>query len=515
VAKRTGVDRYILLPPAGVRGWGPEAAALRDLHAARSTRRPRAAMLMWRPGQARDGLFLSAGVHAPPSDGMDAVPLKVVDSIHEDGPKLVELSDQDVRRLHETVPVMRVEPNRDYTPQGAPGTLPVQLPPGGTNESAVCLRIRAGDTGGAVDGATVTALVDRTLKLGDRGVSDAQGEVKLRLGPAPVQVEELRVDPPRSGYWGASCKQVTVGPCFDVNLEPVDLSKPDVVRHFHGSPAHGRDGTGVTVGVIDTGVDLSHPDLVVTGGANTVTGEPADDYDDNGLGHGTQVAGIIAAKGTPPAGLSGIAPKTELRSYRVYAKGESVAKTYAILKALIYAVDDGCDLINLSLGAVPTDDVLREAIDDANDSGTVVIGAAGNDHRQAVSVPACYAVAVSALGRVGTYPAGALEALDEAEPCGSDPADFVAGFSNFGQDVDFIAPGVGVVSTVPGGHSPGRGTSMAAAVATGMAARLLSSQPVLLSAHADARAASIRNYLGGVAKTMGFGLDYEGYGRLA
>src|SRR5262249_13917049 len=120
----------------------------------------------------------------------------------------------------------------------------------------------------------------------------------------------------------------------------------------------------------------------------------------------------------------------------------------------------------------------EEALDDARDRGTLVVAAAGNGNRNPVSFPGAYAFAsglsVSALGRVGTFPAGSFEERHIDSPKGSaDANDFVARFTDIG-DVSLIGPGVGVVSTVPGGYGPMSGTSMACPTVTGFAARLLS-----------------------------------------
>ena len=111
----------------------------------------------------------------------------------------------------------------------------------------------------------------------------------------------------------------------------------------------GIDGTGITVAVIDTGVDFNHPDLTgwgkdgkVVGGHNFIQRDmpPLDTS-----GHGTQVAGIIAADGE----LVGIAPKARILAYKVSEDGEGVSSDL-IVRAIGMAVEDGADIINISLG---------------------------------------------------------------------------------------------------------------------------------------------------------------------
>jgi subtilisin len=236
------------------------------------------------------------------------------------------------------------------------------------------------------------------------------------------------------------------------------------------------------------------------------------------MGHGTHVAGIIAARGAPPHGLSGLAPGVTLYSFRVFGQGKRVTTNYEVVKAIIFAVEEGCDLLNLSLGGLPPDEVIRDAILDAGDQGVLVIASAGNDNRQPVTRPASYvpALAVSAFGRMGTFPAGSYEeGYVDATPPGADPADFMASFTNIGRDVFLTAPGVGILSTVSGaGYAPMSGTSMACPAVTGYAARLLSANPAVLVMPRDAqRTRAITSLLSQNAVSLGFPFDFEGFGR--
>ena len=140
----------------------------------------------------------------------------------------------------------------------------------------------------------------------------------------------------------------------------------------------GIDGEGVKIAIIDTGVDFNHPDLLgygpdgkVIGGHNFIQeGEPP--MDNNG--HGTQVAGVIAADGE----VKGMAPKAKILAYKVSEDGKAVSSDL-IIKAIEKAIEDGADIINISLGVNKTNDEIDEVVTKALDKEIFVVTAAGND----------------------------------------------------------------------------------------------------------------------------------------
>jgi len=493
MAKASETTQYVLLPERGLRTTSTAAGA-----------------------QARE-LFLGAE-KATASRGLridgNLVPLKVIDTIGPDGAKLVELSDASALAIRSLRPGVRLVPVVYYTPAIAP--IPQVESPAVTSRGraavadTVNLQVVSKKDKAPVVGAIVVAFVDFTGRTGAQGVTDSSGNVSLALGSAAIKLQRLYIYPV-DGYWSLIKKNLTVSSATQVSVAPLDLAYTDGLRFFYPNAADSA-GNGVTVGVIDTGV-ANHPDLVIAGGANTVPGEDPTNFGDNGQHHGTHVAGIIAARGKAPTGLRGVAPGVTLRAYRVFGQGSGGASSFAIAKAIDQAVTDKCDLLNLSLGGGPTDPTLKAAVDDARAAGSLCIIAAGNDSRMPVSFPARedMALAVSAMGRKGTFPTNSTEADTVAAPYGTNKKNYVADFSNVGPQIDLVGPGVGIMSTVPGGYEEISGTSMACPAVTGAAARALT--PTILkmrrnAARSDAMVAAIL----ATAKTLGFGPTFEGHG---
>ncbi|WP_329264381.1 S8 family serine peptidase [Streptomyces sp. NBC_01478] len=217
----------------------------------------------------------------------------------------------------------------------------------------------------------------------------------------------------------------------------------------------GARADGVVVAVIDTGVDLDHPDLagVLVPGRDFVDGDTRPD-DENG--HGTHVAGVIAAVSGNGIGIAGGAPGARIMPVRVLG-ADGTGDPAVIADAVRWAVGHGADVINLSLGDTgqadrlrkggPLDLALREAADRA-----VVVAAAGNDSQ------------VERVYRAGV-PAVVVEAVG--------PDGQLAAFSNAGDPRSVAAPGVDILSTLPGGYGRMSGTSMAAPHVAAEAALLI------------------------------------------
>ena len=211
-------------------------------------------------------------------------------------------------------------------------------------------------------------------------------------------------------------------------------------------------GAGVTVAVVDTGVDARHEDLagqVLTGvdlsGRTPVVGGGIDPN-----GHGTHVAGIIAAADNGVGGV-GVAPEAKILPVRVLDK-DGAGYASDVAEGIIYAVDHGALVINLSLGGPIPSSAQEAAIEYAVQKGVTVLAAAGN----------------SGPGAAPEYPAALPGVIAVAA---TTPEDQAASFSTRGAYVDIAAPGTMILSSLPGDdYAYESGTSMATPFAAGVAA---------------------------------------------
>lgn len=297
-------------------------------------------------------------------------------------------------------------------------------------------------------------------------------------------------------------------------LDAVETAQPNYLRRFCAAPddplypqqsnLHALltgdlpvgDAEGIIVAVIDSGVDYLHADVAHQIWVNTVefSGEEGVDDDANGYiddvmgwdftdapgqagsgdflrrdsdpmdesGHGTHVAGIIGAGVDNGIGIAGLAPGVCLMVLRAgfQVAGAGYLEDDDVAAAIVYAVDNGAHIVNLSLGDPSFSPLLRDVIRYAADAGVVVVAAVGNEGDDQVFYPARLeqTIAVAATSDRGR----------------------IATFSNWGPDVDIAAPGVGILSLSPGGSYVERsGTSMSTAHVSAAAALLLARWPHL------------------------------------
>jgi alpha-tubulin suppressor-like RCC1 family protein/subtilisin family serine protease len=280
------------------------------------------------------------------------------------------------------------------------------------------------------------------------------------------------------------------------------------------NPGGNRD---VVVAVIDTGVDYNHPDIkgnmwINTGevpnngydddqngfiddihGATTVgdrwngeSGNPNDDH-----GHGTHVAGIIAAQGNNEIGGAGIAYNTQIMAIKA-AQSSGALSSSDIAQAIYYAVDKGADVINMSFGGYGRSTVEEDALQVAFGT-SVLVAAAGNDGKPNLPHP----LGADMFPAAYNWVLGVMAEQQQPDVNG----DYLAGFSNWdfkaqdSHEYEVMAPGADIYSTLPNGkYAKWSGTSMAAPVVAGIAA-------LVRSKFEDKNSYSSRFIMGQIAAT--------------
>ena len=232
--------------------------------------------------------------------------------------------------------------------------------------------------------------------------------------------------------------------------------------------AKGQFGSGVTVAVLDSGLygiagGEHHEDIdpaKVVKPYNARRGEAGAETVTDDLGHGTFVAGMIFANTNNELGIAGVMPNVRLMPIKVLTKATDAAVS-DVVRAINYAVENGADVINMSLGSNDFSQTLKDACDAAVEKGVIVVAAAGNDGS---STP-CYPAAYDSVVGVGSLTKDNL----------------LAASSQYGESVYVTAPGAGVVSTTnaANGYKRSSGTSFAAPEAAALAAMARSIDPSL------------------------------------
>jgi subtilisin family serine protease len=247
-----------------------------------------------------------------------------------------------------------------------------------------------------------------------------------------------------------------------------------------------NENTSITIAVVDTGIDLDHPDLkdnLVTGVNLINPGSlPEDDH-----GHGTSVAGVIAAIGNNGKGVAGLAWKANIMPIKAI-EADGQGNEDKLGEGIVYAVDHGAKIIVLSVGLHRYSPFLGEVSEYAESKGVLLISAVGNEGK-AVKYPAAYPT-VLAVGGVGPDNKVMLE-------------------SNYGPEVDLVAPWKVYTTALGGDYEFKQGTSMGAPQVAGAAALVWSKYPTL-------KPHEVRNLLLQTAEDIeDKGWDqYAGYGLL-
>jgi thermitase len=245
-------------------------------------------------------------------------------------------------------------------------------------------------------------------------------------------------------------------------------------------------GSGVTIAVLDTGVDSTHPDLAgqLVPGRN-VLGNNSDTRDVHG--HGTWVAGVAAAAGNNTIGITGVAFNAKIMPIRI-ADESGYAYWSNMATGIVYAADHGARVANLSYNSSCGASTIISAAQYLRTKKGVLVVAAGNDAKEITDTASADVTCVSA----------------------TDSSDALTNFSNFGNLIDIAAPGEGIYATNNGGgYSAVNGTSFSAPITAGVYALMIAANPVLTSSQLD-------SYLFGSVDDLGTaGKDkYFGHGRV-
>ncbi len=216
--------------------------------------------------------------------------------------------------------------------------------------------------------------------------------------------------------------------------------------------------SGVTVAIIDSGIDTDHQEFVgriSDLSYNSFTEEVGIPYVEDDLGHGTNVAGIIAAKRDNDFGIDGLTDNVQLMVIKVNKPGEEGYLNSLIVKGIYYAVDNGADVINLSLGSTSQDSTVLAAVEYAHQNEVFVVASSGNDGNDVPFYPASYPTVIS-VGSVS----------ENGE---------ISYFSNYGEYVDLVAPGDLLYTTnLDNGFAKVSGTSFSAPHVSALIALLIS-----------------------------------------
>jgi thermitase len=260
------------------------------------------------------------------------------------------------------------------------------------------------------------------------------------------------------------------------------------------APAAWDQTTGASdliIAIVDTGVDLNHPDLngKIVPGWDFVND---DDSAQDDHGHGTHVAGIAAAETNNGQGVAGLSWGARIMPIKVL-DGNGDGYYSDVARGVRYANNHGAQIINLSLGGDTPSNTLKDALEQAYQDGCLIVAAAGNSGRNEIDYPARYPEAMAVTA--------------------TDQYDETATFSDHGPQAEVAAPGVDIYSTLwtPSSHTYGwkTGTSMSTPQVAGLAALIWSACPQLDNTE-------VRGVVQSTAKDLGaVGWDpYYGYGRV-
>ncbi len=382
-----------------------------------------------------------------PADIPDAA--KPVEVLTAEQPVEVNLTDQAGDPIGETQDTPEGNPSEEVSPSDVSPVQETAKEPTQATSSAILVRY-----------SPDTSLEELTARLSELGytVSASDSESKALLVNVPAGQEVVLagqlqamtgVQSAGAAYEASILELIPDDPLYPLQTYLQTIQAPGGWQYFTGS-------SKVIVAVIDTGIDLSNPEFTgrLVQGYDFINDDP-DAMDDHG--HGTHVAGTIAATGNNGTGITGLDWSAKIMPVKVLnsaGKGTEMS----VYNGIIYAVDHGAKIINLSLGFNGYSELVASAVAYANAHGVTLVAAGGNSGSNTITFPASLpqVIAVGSVNNDGSH----------------------AYYSNTGSALDVVAPGTNIFSTNLGGPTYKTGTSMSTAEVTGLVSLLKGIYPL-------------------------------------
>ena len=320
-----------------------------------------------------------------------------------------------------------------------------------------------------------------------QGTTDASGRANISVtGESPDTIRAIYVKP-KTDHWDLWIQSPSLVPdsVNTVVVKPLGAlltGFPERQLLGWGQRAMGLDqmpasydGAGIKIAIVDSGAaQTTHRNLNKVGPGFDVVGNNRNTWTNDTVGHGSHVAGVVGGSAAG-SGVRGFAPAAEIHVLRIFPG----ARFSDLVGALDYCVENGIDVVNMSLGGGEPSKIVEERLIKAKSMGVACIIAAGNSGGP-VQFPAStpHALAVSAIGKQGEFPSDSFHATQPLAGFENRQGYFPAKFSCFGPEIDVCAPGVAIVSSLPpDDFGAWDGTSMAAPHVTGLAALVLAHHP--------------------------------------